>query len=486
LWLLTVIFRSCVCGGMTMVVVGGASRTAVPQRRGKAGSIYQYISVASYFVLLFLCFLMICTVLELDDAPDDHGDLHALTVSTVPHSRTGLAVTVPPTTVAYAVTITECGSDDDAAWRLAEGAAVLAYSIHQAHHAASSSPLTQPERLHEQQRYNYTLYAIYHPQAEPCVSKLKDLNYTLLRRDTPVAVHEIRGDFLREKITANGCCGEKELLKLEAYTLTSHEIVVLLDLDVLLLQPLDRLFDFLTYGTPLPRDDLQWPDRPLATTAYRDIGLLYTVDYAMVNPGRAVKPFQGGVLVLRPDRNVYEELRNIVREGDYRDQGGWGGRSRKFWGSMTIQGLLPYYYDILHFNETRALELNRCVYDNMCSKSRNGDAVNDRPTGQCYTQEESCEDCRDRSVATIVATHFTVCQKPWTCTVHGRAGIDHRLCRALHHEWFRVRSDLEQSWGRSGWGTGVWREREQFFGFCNTYGTKGYETITRPYGSARE
>jgi hypothetical protein len=64
-------------------------------------------------------------------------------------------------------------------------------------------------------RYNYQIYAIYHPDGEQCAAPLKDLGYILVKRETPVAVKDIEGEFLRNNIEKNGCCGEKELVKLE-------------------------------------------------------------------------------------------------------------------------------------------------------------------------------------------------------------------------------------------------------------------------------
>ena len=72
---------------------------------------------------------------------------------------------------------------------------------------------------------------------------MEPLGFELLERETFVKVADIQGEFLRSKIEKNGCCGEKELIKLEAYTLIQHPIVVHLDLDVLVLKPLDDLFD---------------------------------------------------------------------------------------------------------------------------------------------------------------------------------------------------------------------------------------------------
>lgn len=118
----------------------------------------------------------------------------------------------------------------------------------------------------------------------------------------------------------------------------------------------------------------------------------------------------------------------------------------------------------------------------MCSPSRDKGVENDEPVGECHTQQENCEDCRNRPVNEVSLTHFTVCQKPWTCTKWDSDMITHRLCRALHHEWFKARSEMEQSWGRSGWGSGSF-DRDQFYGYCNRFGTKGYEAMAKPYGA---
>ena len=107
------------------------------------------------------------------------------------------------------------------------------------------------------------------PHAEVCALPLKELGYTLLKRDTPVAVADIEGEFLRSKIEMNGCCGEKELIKLEAYTLVDYPIVVHLDLDVLVLKPLDSLFD-LMLGRPVDAavqaEIFMWKDKPAIRT----------------------------------------------------------------------------------------------------------------------------------------------------------------------------------------------------------------------------
>ncbi|CAJ1963399.1 unnamed protein product [Cylindrotheca closterium] len=374
------------------------------------------------------------------------------------------------TTIGWVVTITGCGHD-----AIMDGAAVLKHSIHLNSIQAGANKF----------RYDYKMYAIYHPEGEACALPLKDLGYKLIRRETPVATQEIEGKFLRKKIESNGCCGAKELIKLEAYTLIDHQVVVLLDLDVIVLKPMDALFDLmLDEASPSSSDHLSntnsttnvpimWQDKPIPDK----VNAFFTRDYHLVAPEKPYKPVQGGFLVLRPDMAVYQEFLSIIKKG-IQKPGGWGGLVGPFYGFMTIQGIIPYYYDVLHKNE--AIELNRCIYNQMMDNPRDNSA-NDNPQDKCRTNQQECEECRTRPMGDIVSAHFTFCPKPWNCFPNDVDTIELRLCRKLHHEWFRIRSDLEESWGRDPIGTGTFQE-EHFFGFCSDHGKTGYTSIAQPYG----
>eukprot|EP00980_Cylindrotheca_fusiformis_P003981 scaffold874_cov126-Cylindrotheca_fusiformis.AAC.14 len=367
-------------------------------------------------------------------------------------------------TIGWAVTITGCGSDP-----ITEGAAVLKHAVHLTSvHGTMGG------------RYDYKMYAIYHPDGEACALTLKDLGFELLKRETPVAVKDIQGKFLREKIEKNGCCGEKELVKLEAYTLTDHPVVVHLDLDVVVLKPMDALFDLMLEESKEERDTtnvpIMWPDLPLP----EKVNAFFTRDYNMVGPGRKYKPVQGGFLVLRPDMKVYDEFVQVIKIGIDKDGAGWGDLVGPFYGFMTFQGLIPYFYDVLHQNE--AIELSRCIYNQMADNPKDQRTVNDIPQGRCKTNEEECEDCRNRPLEDVVTAHFTLCQKPWLCLPQDADIIQQRLCRKLHHEWYRIRSDLEHSWGRNAVGNGTYQP-EHFFGYCSKHGKPGYMPIEKPYGA---
>jgi hypothetical protein len=170
-----------------------------------------------------------------------------------------------------------------------------------------------------------------------------------------------------------------------------------------------------------------------------------------------VKPAQGGFMVVRPNNTVYEDIKAIVRKGSYGNKG-WENRTGKFWGSMTFQGLIPYYFLILH--PGHAVELNRCIHDNMASAPKS-------EKDQCFTQEDECEDCRERPLQDLYSAHFTVCAKPWECLPHIVNNTESHYCRMLDGEWFKARSELEKSWGRSGMGaSGDWNHKEHFWGYC--------------------
>mmetsp|Transcript_3145 Transcript_3145/g.7377 ORF Transcript_3145/g.7377 Transcript_3145/m.7377 type:complete len:342 (+) Transcript_3145:275-1300(+) len=184
-----------------------------------------------------------------------------------------------PIMIGWVVTITGCGGPSDTI--ITDGAAVLKHSIHLTSIHGSSG--------NNNGKYDYQMYAIYHPEGEACALPLKDLGYELIRRETPVAVQDIKGKFLRKKIESNGCCGEKELIKLEAYTLTDHPIVVQLDLDVIVLKPMDPLFDLMLLAESPSSSNLSnvvpimWPDQAIP----KRVNAFFTRDFRSLDCSRA-------------------------------------------------------------------------------------------------------------------------------------------------------------------------------------------------------
>ena len=71
------------------------------------------------------------------------------------------------------------------------------------------------------------------------------------------------------------------------------------------------------------------------------------------------------LLVLKPDPFTFDQLVTILRRCDYRFFLEWydSGEFRNYLGSMTVKGLLAYYYDRISPNT--AFDLDRFAYNNM-------------------------------------------------------------------------------------------------------------------------
>ena len=261
--------------------------------------------------------------------------------------------------MAYAVSLTSCGQSSTSSHgsgghssdpNFYEGAAVLAHSIH----------LSSIRTPNSGSSYDYKLVAFVHTDAEQCSHIFSDLGYEILLRPTPFDVGDIRGSFLREHIVKSGCCGEKEYLKLYAYTLLDYPIVVHLDLDSLILQPMDDLYDsmLLAHDGDVSRERIPVMFNE-ALPKNTKIDAFFTRDYNMVNPGHKHVGVQGGFLVLRPSMEAFHSYVNVVLEGNFKQGSGWGGKGYGgYFGAQQIQGICSYYYDYLH--PGTAVELNRC------------------------------------------------------------------------------------------------------------------------------
>ena len=395
--------------------------------------------------------------------PDDSHKLISTSGSTAKQQQSKLQSDKP--TIAYTVTLTGCGKNDkrysaaDAMGLINQGAAVLAHSVHLAH---------------VDSKYNYQMYALVHPMAKECSLNLPNLGYTVLVRNTPFDKTDIRQQFLRENIDKASCCGEKEFVKLYAYTLVNHPVAVVLDLDSLVLQPLDHLFDAIIEGDKLKAETIQNipihdPEKKRIT---KRIDAFYTKDYNMINPfNHEVAGVQGGFLMVRPSEKVFEEYIDLVLEGNYIEGRGWGGKYGYFFGGAQVQGICAYYYSGLHPEE--GVELNRCRINSMVDspyfeKGSSGE-------GKCRDGREKCDDCRTTDVLDILSSHFTICGKPWLCSPNGE-----KLCQKLHGEWFRIRRDFEKT--RADGMSNVPAvegsfKPEIFHGYCTGHGQSQYIPI---------
>jgi hypothetical protein len=223
--------------------------------------------------------------------------------------------------IAYAITLTKDGF-------FADGAAVLAYSI---------------MKVSTQCEFDVSLVAFVHPNVTTSRPILGKLGFHVIEAAKPINVSAISTEFefMRNTIDKNGCCGALELIKLNSYRLTQYEWVIHMDADTVLLNPINELFN----------------------TNY---SLIYTTDPNMMSYKEEIaEPAQGGFLVLRPSVTDYVNIINTIMTTGFFQNSGWNNSHIGWiWGGMTVQGILPYYYNLVT-RPGRSKKIDRCVYNTM-------------------------------------------------------------------------------------------------------------------------
>lgn len=98
-------------------------------------------------------------------------------------------------------------------------------------------------------------------------------------------------------------------------------------------------------------------------------------------------------------------------------------------------------------------------------------------TNKCLDQNPTCEDCRLQKIENVVSAHFTICQKPWTCTSFTNPK-NKVLCEQLHREWFILRNEFELSLGLNTEEYRKFNKQTAYSkGMCKTFGDHGYLPI---------
>jgi hypothetical protein len=363
--------------------------------------------------------------------------------------------------IAYAITISKCESLQNNAL---QAAPLMAHHVRAMSHRRGSSSSNVS-------KYDHHLYAFASKtQVESvCVDMLERFGYTVLLLDIPISEERITNQFYKERLSSNGCCGAHEFLKLHAYTLTNYPVVIHLDLDTMLLQPLEDVIDFFIHPADETLAKLQIMRPPGGSAG--TIQAMFTRDYQQVVTGfKKMVPYtnvpvQGGFFAVRPNMTVFDELIAIIHQANYTHLG-WGGvmNSAECWGDPQIQGLLAYYYSFLE--RTQGLELHHCYYNNILGDYRLGD--------NCTTQVEPCMDCSTVPPSEVKLSHPIFCHKPWACTKWGTASKFKRApsCRWYLHKWYETRQLVEEEWSTSG---RTWTKTvasgtlipEVFLGYCH-------------------
>lgn len=391
--------------------------------------------------------------------------------------NTPMAKAADDAKVAYVISITGCPAVNKTPTAVVDGPAVLAHSI---------------KRLPS--RYAYDLIAMVHPNATSCTAHLPVFGYKVVERELGFNRSSLGNKHnYRKYIRYDGCCGEMEFLKLEAYALLEYDVVLHLDTDLLILQPMDGIIDAMI-GVNRSGIDVLHKDRPFPD----NINFLYTRDYVQMSRWtNETSKFavQGGFFAIKPDGRVYKRLLNTVKKGDFNMRSGWNAKNYGgYYGAPQVQGMLSYFYGE-HF-KAGAVELNPCIYNSMvsfpprtsdgrCRYYNYGEGANNMSiagdSAGDHTNEDNddttCQSCSNLSMSELHSTHYTVCYKPWVCPRHKYFG---QLCKDTHRAWFEMRRELELSWGMDppseadGWNINT------TLGYCKGQRSQGYVPMKLP------
>jgi hypothetical protein len=172
-------------------------------------------------------------------------------------------------------------------------------------------------------------------------------------KDSPVDEYKVLVNnhdlFVSNK--GNSCCEFKEWLKLYSYATTEYPLVDTLDLDTIVLKPMDELFDHMIRSS-------SYKQAPFVHAMWKDTEAKYNqrVDFAFTrdtyvssNPiyhKQHIVPINGGFLVVRRDFSVFDKMVRIITEGgDFVHRTGWGGKVLprydsfgRYYGEGTVQG----------------------------------------------------------------------------------------------------------------------------------------------------
>ena len=362
--------------------------------------------------------------------------------------------------IGYAITITSCGPYNDTMLHAATAVARMVQNI-------SARP--------DNDFPNYRLHAFCDPigVSVGCQTILKRLNYTVWTLPNPVneTLVQEQSERYYKYANTNGCCGLSEFLKLYAYTLTKHDAVVHLDVDVVLIKPMNDVFQVLIHQdqeayrrldriSPPPRrgpDEEQGHDDTPLSSIQAFITKDYTAAETLTNRQLLFSQndtnkltVQGGFFVVRPNQTVFREMVRIVETESvhYTSGGSWNNTMNgAMWGAPQIQGLLGYYYSFVAADT--AIELHPCFYNNIMASP----TYDNRNGPKCMIPFQSpCPDCRKTPVDSVFVAHPIFCFKPWQCT-HWKDQerfIRSAPCRQYLHRWSSAVRDSEYMWIESG------------------------------------
>eukprot|EP00929_Paragymnodinium_shiwhaense_P066097 TRINITY_DN33123_c0_g2_i1.p1 TRINITY_DN33123_c0_g2~~TRINITY_DN33123_c0_g2_i1.p1 ORF type:complete len:482 (-),score=103.10 TRINITY_DN33123_c0_g2_i1:193-1638(-) len=337
--------------------------------------------------------------------------------------------------VAFAVFITDVGSRE-----YKDAFAVLAYSFKK---ARSSS------------RHDLSLIALcptrFKEQHEPF---LREVGFERIeRRPTPIEPEKVTRRFAKEhymRVQGHGKDNEflmaEELVKYWGASMTEYDRVLVMDADMLILDPMDELME-------------------------REEDFIGTYDHGLDVPGSTVPPVQGGFLLFRPRLEDFNELKSLSQKGEWEGDGWQHSRVGFCYGGVGPVGLLAYWYNkagltkfkklardnersgrhqnvlTRHSNvpeglsdpkvapEVRMLAVERHIYDVL---------PNDRNLHDIKSLMRETGKSEQDIIEGVKSVHFTGnCPKPWQCP-----SPRDWLCKGVLDKWWEMRNEFAAKLGK--------------------------------------
>jgi hypothetical protein len=433
------------------------SRKSAEKQKGKVGA---YLSIVALVAIFFS--LMQIKMANINHAihTEQHLELGKRSLLTFKNQNRTLNRKIfsakNVTRIAYAITIPFCPPEEHNG--LIQAAAILSYNI------KVNSFVKHPGA-----KYNSKLFAFVHPDAKQCGMILASFGWKVLWKEAPFQLYDLNGntrDAIKTAVRVN------DYMKLYTYTLTDYPLVVYLDVDSVLTQPLDDVLDvMLGHASPL--------DMISSKTALpNEIDFAFTRDYTL-NISSTLDPNKrslGPNFVVRPSQAVFDDMLRGVKNTDFTTDKGW---DNKFYGvgdengaGVLVSGFLSYFYG--EVRRDTSVELHPCIYNT------NGQDVLHQSDGTCR-REIDCRDCSKTTMSDIKLVHFDhYCEKPWKCPLYiGKAATDKPKCLDLHQAWHAVRLKFDLAWnhvipGKGGWGRNI------TLGYCRGSGRRSYMRVPIP------
>jgi hypothetical protein len=187
-----------------------------------------------------------------------------------------------------------------------DAAAVLAHSIY-LHSIRNNASF-----------YDYKLYALVsnnaNDEVEAATKQLQTIGYEVLRKDNPVVLRNVQDKELYKRYQKRPLALD-HFIKLYAYTLTNHPIVVLLSPDSFVTKPMDDLFDVMIYGDIRARRGVSREKYSTMSNAShwpKNVEAAFVRNWADNRPGR--KPgYLDGFLAVKPNKVTFDHIVRTIQ-----------------------------------------------------------------------------------------------------------------------------------------------------------------------------